>query len=66
MDTNLTGWASTKPGVTKYHYYEQGNSLCSYQRRPGELHPYPAGNEPEAACSSCSLHLQKRKGERRG
>ena len=57
----ITGWACTKPGQVKHHYYTaDGKSLCSYQRKPGPLHPWqPAFSSsrkiPDSACSSCEL-----------
>ena len=56
------GWASTKPGQTKYHHYDaQGVSKCSYQRQPGPLHfhPDPKQLTAQECCSSCDLHILK-------
>ena len=57
-----TGWASTKPGRTRYHFYDtKGVSLCSYQRQPGPLHAFTGTRKiPEDACSSCELHYKRR------
>ena len=58
-----TGWASTKPGYNRYHFYDaEGQSLCSYQRKPGVLHPWTGTRKiPEDACSSCELHFERRR-----
>ena len=56
------GWASTKPGQTKYHYYDRkGISTCSYQRELGPLHyaENPGQLTPAECCSSCDLALLK-------
>jgi hypothetical protein len=57
-----SGWACTKPGVTKHHYYTaDGKKLCGYQAQPGPLHFWQrstsAGSRktPDSACSSCEL-----------
>ncbi|MCA8830555.1 hypothetical protein [Hymenobacter pini] len=59
--TVASSWASTNPGTTKYHYYDgNGQSLCSYERKEGTLHPYTGTEKiPADACSSCKLHYQK-------
>lgn len=56
-----SAWASTKPGTTKYHFYDAtGNSLCAYQRGEGTLWRYGGHFEvPEEACTSCALHYRK-------
>ena len=50
------GWASTKPGRTKYHFYQaDGTSLCSYQRQPGALHfALPSALSPAQFCEACN------------
>jgi hypothetical protein len=63
-EQRITGWASTKPGHNRYHFYdEQGKSLCSYQRKPGPLHfaDDPKQLSAEDCCSSCDLHILKAK-----
>jgi hypothetical protein len=59
----VTGWASTKPGRTRYHFYDaESQSLCSYQRKPGALHAWTGTRQiPEDACSSCELHFKRRR-----
>lgn len=54
-------WASTKPGQTKFHYYDgDGLSLCSYERKTDTLTPWgDPGRMPPQACSSCKLHFQR-------
>ncbi len=58
------GWASTKPGKTKYHHYHaNGNSLkseCNYERKPGPLY-YQMDPVASERCSACDLHLFKAK-----
>jgi hypothetical protein len=64
VDTNRVGWASTKPGKTKYHYYgADGKSQCNYERQPGPLHfaDDPGQLAASDCCSSCDLHLLKAK-----
>jgi hypothetical protein len=53
---NQIGWASTKPGRTKYHFYlATGASLCSYQRQPGALHfAMPSALQPRQFCEACN------------
>ena len=60
-----TGWASTKPGRTRFHFYDAaGKSLCSYQRQPGLLHAWTGTRKiPEDACSSCELHFKRQKAD---
>jgi hypothetical protein len=55
------GWASTKPGRTKYHFYQaNGESLCSYQRQPGALHfAMPSVLQPRQFCEACN-HFRHR------
>lgn len=56
------GWASTKPGKTKYHHYDRkGESACNYQREAGPLHYHPDQKAltPAECCSSCDLHMLK-------
>ncbi|MDO7853176.1 hypothetical protein [Hymenobacter convexus] len=52
------GWASTKPGRTKYHFYQAtGESLCNYHRQPGELHfAMPRDLQPRQFCEACNSH----------
>lgn len=54
-------WASTRPGQTKYHYYDaDGQSLCSYERKADTLTPWgDPGRIPPDACSSCKLHHKR-------
>jgi hypothetical protein len=56
------GWASTKPGQTKYHHYDaKGKSKCNYERQPGPLHyaPDPAQLTAQDCCSACDLAILK-------
>lgn len=58
------GWASTKPGKTKYHHYDaKGKSKCNYERQPGPLHfaPDPSKLSANECCSACDLHILKAK-----
>ncbi|OWP62910.1 hypothetical protein CDA63_11875 [Hymenobacter amundsenii] len=54
-------WASTKPGQTRFHYFDgDGGTLCSYERKAGLLTPWgDAKRVPPDACSSCLLHFKK-------
>ncbi len=64
MESNCEGWASTKPGKTKYHHYgPDGKSKCNYERQPGNLHYADDPRKLTAAecCSACDLHLLKAK-----
>jgi len=63
------GWACTKKGVTKYHYYTaDGKKLCRYQAQPGPLHFWTriayGRRIPEQACSSCELAYSRLPKER--
>jgi hypothetical protein len=54
------GWASTKPGETKYHYYRKGGvSLCSYQRRKGKLYYTDTKRSKWEYCEACTNHLER-------
>jgi hypothetical protein len=50
------GWATTKIGRNKYHFYQaNGESLCNYERQPGELHFALRSNLFEKElCEACS------------
>ena len=57
MTEQPNGWASTKPGRTKYHFYRAGESLCSYLRKPGQLHfASPGSLQPRQFCEACNHH----------
>ena len=60
MTSEQGGWACTKPGQTKYHYYTaDGKKLCRYEAQPGLLSFWtktPYGRKtPEDSCSACEL-----------